>query len=429
MSDTVLHADNLRKRYGLSPIRSLASTLSRRFVRSGDRQTRAPEFWALKGVSIDLKRGQTLGVIGSNGAWKSTLLKILCGVTNPTEGKLQLFGKAAPLIEVGAGFHPELSGRENIFFNAAIMGMTRQEIQRKFDAIVAFSELEDFLDVPVKKYSSGMFVRLGFSVAVHTEPDILLVDEVLSVGDAHFQRKSFDAIRSMMKQGCSLVIVSHSMTSIQSVCERVIWLDHGDVREDGDPDTVIANYCQESNRKYAESQQQTAGPTTSDPVRIERVVIRDALGEETDIVRSRSAITLEIHYHARDTIHRPFFWIGVAQGQHGNLLGFSNIAPENRPAFIRGSGVMRVRIPDVPLMPGVYQFSGGVRDETSAIPLTETRVLRTFQVGMTAPGRIGETEVTAALAFDYAPVIVPFEWLGDTPDNIASEACAVGTRG
>src|SRR2546421_12758153 len=202
--------------------------------RTGE-EDRGDEVWALKDVSFQVKRGEVLGIVGRNGAGKSTLLKVLSRITNPTAGRVHLRGRVGSLLEVGTGFHPELTGRENVYLNGAILGMPRREIARKFDEIVAFAEVERFIDTPVKRYSSGMYLRLAFAVAAHLDPDVLLVDEVLSVGDAEFQRKSLGKMREVTGEGRTILFVSHNMAAIRALCDRVILLDAGRVVLDGDP--------------------------------------------------------------------------------------------------------------------------------------------------------------------------------------------------
>ena len=200
------------------------------------------EFWALKDVSFEVKRGEVVGIIGRNGAGKSTLLKILSRITEPSEGRVTIKGRVASLLEVGTGFHPELTGRENIYLNGAILGMSRAEIRRKFDEIVAFAEVEHFLDTPVKRYSSGMYVRLAFAVAAHLEPEILIVDEVLAVGDAEFQKKCLGKMDHVAKQGRTVILITHQMNQIRNLCDRCNWLDRGRVRASGPSLEVIGSY-------------------------------------------------------------------------------------------------------------------------------------------------------------------------------------------
>ncbi|MBC8012426.1 MAG: ABC transporter ATP-binding protein [Burkholderiales bacterium] len=215
------------------------------FRRRAAAQASEEEFWALRDVSFDVKRGEVVGIIGRNGAGKSTLLKILSRITEPTTGRVSLRGRVASLLEVGTGFHPELTGRENIFLNGAILGMQRAEIRKKFDEIVAFAEVERFLDTPVKRYSSGMYVRLAFAVAAHLEPEILIVDEVLAVGDQQFQDKCLGKIRSIASsEGRTVLFVSHQTDSIRSLCSRVVWLADGKVRRDGPSEDVVNTYLQ-----------------------------------------------------------------------------------------------------------------------------------------------------------------------------------------
>ena len=221
-------------------VRKTRDMISGRPIVQGDE---IEEFWALKDVSFEVKSGERVGIIGRNGAGKSTLLKILSRITEPTKGRIKIAGRVASLLEVGTGFHPELTGRENIFLNGAILGMTRREIQKKFEAIVAFADVEKFLDTPVKRYSSGMYVRLAFAVAAHLEPDILVVDEVLAVGDFKFQKKCLGKMEEIGRSGITILFVSHNMAMISSLCEKAIQLDNGELRAMGATDHVILGYA------------------------------------------------------------------------------------------------------------------------------------------------------------------------------------------
>ena len=257
MSEIPIRVDKLGKKYllkhqaqsGHKKYTALRDVLTEAAMRPFRRksteevsQTRE-EFWALRDVSFEIKRGESVGIIGRNGAGKSTLLKLLSRITEPTTGRIELDGKVASLLEVGTGFHPELTGRENIYLNGAILGMKRAEIKRKFDEIVAFAEVEKFLDTPVKRYSSGMYVRLAFAVAAHLEPDVLIVDEVLAVGDAEFQKKCLGKMQSVSEQdGRTVLFVSHNMQAIRQMCQRVIFLKQGQVTYSGDPHTAISAY-------------------------------------------------------------------------------------------------------------------------------------------------------------------------------------------
>ena len=255
MSDTVIRVENLGKKYIIghqqqerytalrdvitNKVKSLGSLIN---PQSKNENPAFEEFWALKDVSFDIKQGDRVGIIGRNGAGKSTLLKILSRITEPTTGSIKIKGRVASLLEVGTGFHPELTGRENIFLNGAILGMGKEEIKRKFDEIVAFAEVEKFLDTPVKRYSSGMYVRLAFAVAAHLEPEILIVDEVLAVGDAAFQKKCLGKMEDVGKEGRTVLFVSHNMAAIQNLCQRVVWLNQGQLIIDNQTQIVINDY-------------------------------------------------------------------------------------------------------------------------------------------------------------------------------------------
>jgi len=259
MTDVAIRCEGLAKQYRIGerePYRTLrdaitnAFTSPNRLLRSAARHSsngrEELNFWALKDVSFEIKRGEVLGIIGRNGAGKSTLLKILSRITEPTCGYADTWGRVGSLLEVGTGFHPELTGRDNIFLNGAILGMRRFEIARKFDEIVAFAEVEKFIDTPVKRYSSGMYVRLAFAVAAHLEPEILFVDEVLSVGDAAFQKKCLGKMGDVSREGRTIVFVSHNMTALKRLCTRVLWLERGQVIDTGDAPNVIGHYLQTS---------------------------------------------------------------------------------------------------------------------------------------------------------------------------------------
>jgi lipopolysaccharide transport system ATP-binding protein len=263
MSDVVIRVENLSKRYKIgkrerykalrdtltdaigAPLRMARAALRR--DNGGAKEASDDQFWALKNVSFEVKRGEVVGIIGRNGAGKSTLLKILSRITRPTEGRISMRGRVGALLEVGTGFHPELTGRENIYLNGAILGMRRADIIRKFDEIVAFAEVEQFIDTPVKHYSSGMYLRLAFSVAAHLEPEILVVDEVLAVGDAQFQKKCLGKIGEVAKEGRTVLFVSHNMTAVQTLCGDAIWLHGGQIVHSGKAGTVASGYLQSAS--------------------------------------------------------------------------------------------------------------------------------------------------------------------------------------
>jgi len=303
MSQTVIRVENLSKQYVLGALRhdTLRDQLAAGMRRLAGRGTASPDqnrIWALQDVSFAVDQGEIIGVIGRNGSGKSTLLKILARITRPTRGRATIRGQVGSLLEVGTGFHAELTGRENIYLNGAILGMTRQETQRKFDEIVAFAEVEKFIDTPVKRYSSGMYLRLAFAVAAHLESEILLVDEVLAVGDAAFQKKCLGKMGSIVDEGRTILFVSHNMTAIQGLCSRAIWLDLGQMLEDGPTQQVVSNYLR-SNASGAHAEQtwdDFASAPGSDEVRLHRVAARPRDGQPQDAITVLDPVVLEFEY-------------------------------------------------------------------------------------------------------------------------------------
>jgi lipopolysaccharide transport system ATP-binding protein len=304
----IIRVENLSKQYRIgarrAPHATLGETLSGvlrsplgSLRRTRERREADSTHWALKGVSFEVAPGEVVGVIGNNGAGKSTLFKILSRVTEPTSGRAELYGRVSSLLEVGTGFHPELTGRENIYLNGSILGMARSEIERKFDEIVAFAELEKFLDTPVKRYSSGMYMRLAFAVAAHLEPEILLVDEVLAVGDAAFQKKCLGKLGDVASEGRTVLFISHNMAAIQSLCNRVLWISAGEVVEEAEAAHVVSSYL----RKGAEAPSERiwhepAGAPGCEKVRLHRACVRPEGGAPTDEITIRTPLALEFDY-------------------------------------------------------------------------------------------------------------------------------------
>src|ERR1700722_10346942 len=308
MTDTVISIENLGKRYTIGHRRANGDGMRHAiegairapvsWLRSR-RQERLQQmdFWALKNVSLRVKQGEVVGIIGRNGAGKSTLLKLLSRITVPTQGKIRIDGRIASILEVGTGFHQELTGRENIFLNGAILGMTRAEIIRKFDEIVEFSGVEEFLDTPVKRYSSGMYVRLAFAVAAHLEPEILIVDEVLAVGDAAFQKKCLGKMGSFAESGRTVLFVSHNMQAVRNLCQRCIWMKDGRLHKDGKADEIVDDYFNNI------SEEQSFSCTNPDyGLTVQKVVLRNDLGKETSQFCPGDDLTVEISYDASKCI-------------------------------------------------------------------------------------------------------------------------------
>ncbi len=227
-----------------------ATTLKERLLML--RSSKADTFWALQNIDLHIKQGETVGLIGHNGSGKSTLLKLITKIIYPTEGQIKTKGRVSSLLELGAGFHPDFTGRENIYINASIFGLSKKEIDKKLDSIIAFSELEGFIDSPIRTYSSGMYIRLAFAVAVHVEPQILLMDEILAVGDVNFQKKCIEKIKEFKKQGITIVFVSHNMEDVYEICDRVVWLDRGHIKEMGDTKEIGERYLAEMSQNKGE---------------------------------------------------------------------------------------------------------------------------------------------------------------------------------
>jgi lipopolysaccharide transport system ATP-binding protein len=276
-------------------LRDILAALPRKLFRRGG-AGRPETFWALKDISFDVAEGEVVGLIGRNGAGKSTFLKVLSRITDPTEGRIRFYGRIGSLLEVGTGFHPELTGRENILLNGAILGMRRAEIVRRFDEIVAFAEVEKFIDMPVKHYSSGMYLRLAFAVAAHLEPETLLVDEVLAVGDASFQKKCLGKMGDVAKQGRTVMFVSHNMTALRALCTRAVWLNEGRIMEDGPAATVVDHYLQKNATSNLESRWDDPATAPGDHrARLHLVRVKPMSGE-TDQITVSTPLEIEFEY-------------------------------------------------------------------------------------------------------------------------------------
>jgi lipopolysaccharide transport system ATP-binding protein len=303
MSQPAIQVRNLSKQYrlGAAPmhrsLRDQLSALAGRLIGRGVDGGSGEAFWALDDVSFDVEQGEVLGVIGRNGAGKSTLLKILSRITTPTRGEARLHGRVGSLLEVGTGFHPELSGRENIYLNGSILGLRRAEIERKFDEIVAFAEIDRFIDTAVKRYSSGMYVRLAFAVAAHLEPEILIVDEVLAVGDAAFQKRCIGKMSEVAKGGRTVLFVSHNMVAVQSLCTRALYLKDGRVVMDGSPHDVVAKYLQTANSSLLERTWSDEDAPTDGNVTLRAARIAPAAPLADGLVTVRTPLVVEFEYY------------------------------------------------------------------------------------------------------------------------------------
>ena len=357
---TVIKAEGLAKQYrrGVHVDVGLRHALER-FMRSPLRSLRGakPEvFWALKDVSLEVREGEVLGLIGRNGAGKTTLLKILSRITRPTEGWAEIRGKVRSLLEVGTGFHPELTGRENTYLSGSILGMSKREIDRKFDEIVAFAEIEKFIETPVKHYSSGMYVRLAFAVAAHLEPEILLVDEVLAVGDITFQKKCLGKMGEVAKGGRTVVLVSHQLNQIRRLCERVTWLDGGSIRQSGPTHEVVSAYESVMARGERRNQPERGSAIRASFVRWE---IAGSNSEQPHILKTLDPVTLKFTVDIRQPMSAGHY--GVALRNHEQQVIW---AWETKPLRLDvGEHQLCHAFPILPLRPGLYTWLVALYDE------------------------------------------------------------------
>jgi lipopolysaccharide transport system ATP-binding protein len=338
--------------------------------RSPDRIRRAEDgIWAVRDVSFELHKGEALGLVGRNGAGKSTLLKLLSRITLPTRGRLELRGRIATMLEVGTGFHPELTGRENIYLNGAILGMRRAEIARKYDEIVEFSGIERFLETPVKRYSSGMFVRLGFAVAAHLDPDVLLVDEVLAVGDTEFQRKCLGKMRDAASKGRTVVFVSHNLAAVQRLCTRALLIDDGQVQIDGTPDQVVESYM--ATTRPGSGGGVTTIADTADRIgtaeaRLRRVVLHDAGGNPVDTVAFGQPLRVTATYEVLEPLGDVCFEVGVFSAD-GTKFATAQSVDRGRPWLDVAAGWYEVTAEvSLDLLPHEYHLGLGIHRMTGA---------------------------------------------------------------
>jgi homopolymeric O-antigen transport system ATP-binding protein len=367
------------------------------------RKLQQADFWALKDVSFQIKQGEVVGIIGRNGAGKSTLLKILSRITVPTEGRISIDGRVASLLEVGTGFHQELTGRENIFLNGAILGMTRAEIIRKFDEIVEFSEIEEFLDTPVKRYSSGMYVRLAFAVAAHLEPEILIVDEVLAVGDAAFQKKCLGKMGNFARSGKTVLFVSHNMEAVRSLCQRAVWLKEGRLYKDGKADEIIEAYFNSISDELSFS---CENPEYG--LIIQKVVLRNDRGEESSQFRPGEDLIVEVHYDAQRRLEQPYVALGV-QGINGSCFTANMLLDGHRPEALVGAGKLACRFKSLPLFPQSYSVKMSVKTKNGSDMIINYQEVAYFSV-VGDLAEYGFTGEFLSRASSSTPVVVPYEW-------------------
>jgi lipopolysaccharide transport system ATP-binding protein len=386
--DIAIEAKNIGKRYYLnSSIRARIKNAINPFGKNNNDIRK--EFWALKDLNFTIREAESVGIIGSNGAGKSTLLKILSRVTKPTTGSFKTNGRVGALIEVGAGFSPDFTGRENVYLNASILGMSRKEVNAKFDEIVDFAGIEKFMDTPVKHYSSGMYVRLGFAIAAHINPDILLVDEILAVGDYMFQKKCFNKMRSFREHGKTFILVTHDLLNVENNCNRVIYINQGVIRFDGNTHEGISLYLNDvtKERNIPEHYSPLYNCRTTGDIEFLDVKILNNSNNTVDEVISGGDFIVEIEYNANKPLQKPKFEIGIVSD--GLTIGQTNTYSDGGPEIVHGKGKIRCTIPSIPLVFGKYFLNIYVSDGLTGADIMVISNAKEFNVINPSSIRLG----------------------------------------
>jgi ABC-type polysaccharide/polyol phosphate transport system ATPase subunit len=362
---------------------------------------------ALTDVSFEIEEGSAVGLIGPNGAGKTTALKVLTRISYPTAGIARIRGRVGALIEVGTGLHPELTGRENIALYGRIMGLTGRDIARRFDEIVEFADIGAAIDQPVKQFSSGMQLRLGFAVAAHLEPDVLLVDEAIAVGDAGFQYKCVERMGELVREGRTLMFVSHEMSAIETLCDRAILLDHGRIQHDGTAREVVKSYLEAVQREQVE-RREIAKWTSSEDLDLLEVTVLDSAGRAVDEIKPDEEMTVRVRYRANRRIEHPSFSLGLADGMSIRCFALASMLVDGRtPEYIEGEGVVECHFDALPLRPRIYEVWGEVVGGSGYGDLVEWQRLRHFKVVEDADAR-GRSAVSHGML--DAPVKLPYRW-------------------
>jgi ABC-type polysaccharide/polyol phosphate transport system ATPase subunit len=379
MTDFAISLENVSKSYRLWGRRSQFATLKSALLKRDLKLSPEQSVPALKDVSFAVDRGEAFGVIGRNGSGKSTLLKIISGILKPSGGKMIVNGRIAALIELGAGFHPEITGRENIYINGIMLGLSRRDIDERFDRIVEFSGIGDFLDQPVKTYSSGMYVRLGFAVAVHVDPDILLIDEVLAVGDEEFSARCIAKIQEMKLRGVTLVFVTHQLDQVRNLCDRAVWLDHGLVEAIGDPMRVVDSYLQEvsgaaSSQLADEDDRRAESPPLHEPrsdaadeerwgsgeILLKHVALTDSHGRELVAIGAGTPVTVDIDVEVRAPQEDFVFGLGIYHADGSCVYGTNTDVEGYAPQLLDANARIRFVVPSLDLVAGTYRIDAAV---------------------------------------------------------------------
>ena len=371
---------------------------------------RREEFWALRDISFTVEQGEAVGIIGPNGSGKSTLLKLIARILEPTMGHIAVNGRISALLELGAGFHPDLTGRENIFLSGSILGLSRRDVEHRLDSIIEFADIGSFIDIPVRHYSSGMFMRLGFAIAINVEPDILLIDEILAVGDEAFQRKCLDKIGAFKRSGHTILFVSHDLDAVRFLCDWALWIEKGIIRAQGETKAVVDSYLQEANiaeKKRLDRSEGAVVEVSSVPatkrwgsydVEITQVEFTNGSGKRTTVFRTGETMVVRIHYHAHQRIENVVFGVGIHRSDGFHISGPNTKFADYPIHSIEGKGVMEFVIPSLPLLAGEYEFSCSIYDESCTHPYDHHDRAYVFKI---RPGAVKEK---------YGCFYIPCQW-------------------
>jgi ABC-type polysaccharide/polyol phosphate transport system ATPase subunit len=362
---TVIRFNQVSKKFTLH--RERARSFQELLLSLSRKKDKGQMFWALQDVSLEVEQGETIGIIGPNGAGKSTILKLISRIIEPTSGQIEINGKVGALLELGAGFHPDLTGRENIYLNGSVLGLNRARLKQCIDEIIAFAELERFIDTAVKHYSSGMYVRLGFAIAAYTEPDILLVDEVLAVGDATFRRKCLERIRTLKDSGTTIVVVTHDLDLVRRNCSRAIWLQEGKIVSSSHPESLLQQYIEWSLEKKDLQSRQQGRRWGSGEIEINTVRTLDTTGQEKKMFCTGEPMQIEIQYRANERIACPVFGLAIHRSDGVHVTGPNTLADNTRIPEIIGEGSIYYTIASLPLLEGEYFISASVHNEQDTL--------------------------------------------------------------
>ena len=389
MSKTAIRFENVSKQFTLHRDRPRSFQELFLFWRRYRRQ-KPEKLWVLRDISFEVGTGETLGLIGPNGVGKSTILKLIAGIISPTSGQIQVSGRVSSLLELGAGFHPDLTGRENVFLYGSLLGLSRAAMQKRFDDIVQFSELEEFIDAAVKTYSSGMYLRLAFSVAIHVEPEVLLVDEILAVGDEAFRAKCLGRITALQDEGVTILFVSHALATVQRLCSRALWMSNGRLRAEGPADLVARRYldavAQKQSQQLAERNleaHRSEGEENnwgSGEVKITRVRVLNGARQEQYVFATGDQVTIQVRYHAAERVENPVFGLALHRSDGLHITGPNTQFGELDISMVEGEGCIEYTVPQLPLLPGSYQISVAIHNASDTRMFDYHERLYTFSV-------------------------------------------------